>query len=112
MSFSQLLLFQLDESSTYCRPRKFALANRVVIQVGENKILPREKNYSPPCLKGFVTFTSTGIPKYKMFFFSAFLRNFFLCQDRCHGDVPSNLAQPCCVALGQALDSGLLFRLV
>ena len=69
MSFSQLLLFQLDESSTYCRPRKFGLASRVVIQVGQNKILPREKNYSPPCLKGFVTFTSTGIPKYKMFFF-------------------------------------------
>ena len=26
---------------------------------------------------------------------SAFLRNFFLCQDRLSGDVPPHLAQPC-----------------
>ena len=41
-------------------------------------------------------------------FFSAFLWNFFLCQNRWHGDVPPHLAQPCYVALGWALDSGLL----
>ena len=38
---------------------------------------------------------------------SAFLRYFFLCQDRWHGDVPPYLAPPCYVALGRALDSGL-----
>ena len=35
---------------------------------------------------------------------SAFLRNFFLCQDRLSNDVPPHLAQPCYVALGLALD--------
>ena len=40
--------------------------------------------------------------------FSAFLRNFFLCQDHWHGDVPLHLAQPSCVALCRALDSGLI----
>ena len=28
------------------------------------------------------------------------------------GDMPPHLAQPCCVALGRALDSGLVSRLV
>ena len=45
-------------------------------------------------------------------FVSNFLQNFFLRQDRLNGDVPPHLAQPCCVALGQALDSGLVSRLV
>ena len=35
----------------------------------------------------------------------------FLRQDQLSGDVPTHLAQPCCVALGQALDSGLGSRL-
>ena len=34
------------------------------------------------------------------FFLSAFVRNFFLCQDRVHGDVPPHLAQSCYLALG------------
>ena len=41
------------------------------------------------------------------FLLSAFLWNFFLCQDHWHGDVPPHLAQPCCVALGWALIRGL-----
>ena len=41
------------------------------------------------------------------FFLSAFLRNFFLCQDFWHSAVPPHLVQPCYVALGQALDLGL-----
>ena len=40
-------------------------------------------------------------------FFSAFLRNFFLCQDRLSSDVPPHLAQPCYVALGRALIRGM-----
>ena len=36
-------------------------------------------------------------------FLFAFLRNFFPRQDRLSGDVPSHLAQPCYVALGQAV---------
>ena len=44
------------------------------------------------------------------YIFFYFLRNFFLCQDRWHGDVPPHLAQPCYVALGQALDWGLISR--
>ena len=32
-------------------------------------------------------------------FLSAFLQNFFLCQDRLSGDVPPHLAQPCYVSL-------------
>ena len=42
-----------------------------------------------------------------IFNYSAFLRNFFLCQDRLSGDVPQHLAQPCHVALGQALIRGM-----
>ena len=41
------------------------------------------------------------------FFKSAFLWNFFLCQDRLSSDVPPHLAQPCYVALGRALIWGL-----
>ena len=41
------------------------------------------------------------------FFLSAFLPNFFLCQDGLSGDVPPHLAQPCYVALGRALIWGL-----
>ena len=37
------------------------------------------------------------------FFLSAFLQNFFLCQERLSGDVPPHLAQPCYVTLGRAL---------
>ena len=49
-----------------------------------------------------------------LYFFSlsAFLWNFFLCQDHWHSDVPLHLVQPCCVALGRAFDSGLISRLV
>ena len=46
------------------------------------------------------------------FFLSAFLRNFILCKEGWHGNVPSHLVQPCCVALGRALDLGLISRLV
>ena len=42
-----------------------------------------------------------------IFLLSTFIRNFFLFQDRWHSDVPSHLAQPCYVALGQALIQGL-----
>ena len=38
-----------------------------------------------------------------LFVLSAFLRNFFLRQDRLSGDVPPHLVQPCYVALGWAL---------
>ena len=48
------------------------------------------------------------IPCCISFLLSAFLRNFLLCPDRWHVDVPPHLAQPFCVALGQALDLGLL----
>ena len=40
-------------------------------------------------------------------FFSAFLRNFFLRQDRLSGNVPPHLVQPCYLALGRALIWGL-----
>ena len=40
-----------------------------------------------------------GDGRKRYFLLSAFLRNFFLCQ-------PPHLAQPCCVALGCALDLG------
>ena len=53
--------------------------------------------HSDSLLKGSLT----------VFLLYAFLRNSFLCQDRCYGDVPPHLAQPCCVALGRALDWGL-----
>ena len=43
----------------------------------------------------------------KLIFLSAFLRNFFLRQDWLRGDVPPDLAQPCQLALGQALIWGL-----
>ena len=63
-------------------------------------------------LKIIQPFTSnsniTGL-KVLVFFLSAFLRNFFLCQDCWHGDVCPHLAQPCYVALGWALDSGAYF---
>ena len=45
-----------------------------------------------------------------IFLLSAFLLNFFLCKDHWNGNVPRNLAQPCYVALGQALIWGLLIR--
>ena len=50
--------------------------------------------------------------KYVLFIFLkiAVLRNFFLCQDCCHSDVPLHLAQPCYEALGRAYVSGLIFR--
>ena len=38
----------------------------------------------------------------QFFLLSAFLRNFFLCQDCWHGDLPPHLAQPCYVAQGRA----------
>ena len=44
-------------------------------------------------------------------FLSAFLQNIYLFLDHWHGDVSPHLAQPCCVALGQALDSGLICRI-
>ena len=52
---------------------------------------------------------ASGYPLYILTpsFFSAFLQNFFLCQDRLSGDVPPHLAQPCYVALGWALILGL-----
>ena len=37
------------------------------------------------------------------FFFSALLRNFFLCWDRCSGDIFLHLMRPCLVALGWIL---------
>ena len=46
-----------------------------------------------------------------IFLLSAFLQNFFLCQDRCNDDVSPHLVQPWCVALGWALDSRLISRL-
>ena len=48
----------------------------------------------------------------KHIFLTAFLWNFFLWRDGWHGGVPPHLVQPCCVALRQALDSGLISRLV
>ena len=47
---------------------------------------------------------------YVLFLLSAFLWNFFLCQGCRHGGVPPHLVQPCYVALGWALDSGLISR--
>ena len=44
------------------------------------------------------------------YFLSAFFWNFLLCQDHWHGDVPPLLVQPCYVALGRALDLGLISR--
>ena len=44
---------------------------------------------------------------YHYFLLSPFLRNFFLCWDHWHGDVPPHLAQPCFVALGRALIWGI-----
>ena len=46
------------------------------------------------------------------FLLSAFLRNFFLCQDCWYSDVPSLLVQHCCLALGWVLDLGLISRLL
>ena len=48
-------------------------------------------------------------PPSRVFLLSTFLPKFFLCQDRCHGDVLLHLTQPCYVALGRALDSGLIY---
>ena len=45
----------------------------------------------------------------KMHLHKSFLHNFFMYQDCWHGDVPPQLAQPCCVALWWALDLGLIF---
>ena len=42
-------------------------------------------------------------------FLFTFLRNFFLCQDCWHGDVPPHLAKPFYKALGQALELGLIY---
>ena len=53
-------------------------------------------------------FTNELLVSVNNFFLSAFLLNFFLCQDCWHGDVPPHLVQPFYVALGQALDSGHL----
>ena len=44
-------------------------------------------------------------------FLSAFLQNFFLCQDRLSGDVPPHLGQPCCVDLESRLVSRLVWGL-
>ena len=44
----------------------------------------------------------SGLPLFYFILLSAFLRNFFLCLDRWHGDVPPHFAKPCCVTLGQA----------
>ena len=48
-----------------------------------------------PPVKTFYSFLQVFI-----YLLSPFLPNFFLCQDRCHGDVPPHLVQPCYVALG------------
>ena len=61
------------------------------------------ENFIPPCKGGCLG---------RFFKLSALLWNFFLCQDRWHGDMPPHLAQPCLVALGRAPDSGLVSRLV
>ena len=50
-----------------------------------------------------------GKPNTTFLLLSAFLRNFFLRQDRLSGDVPPHLAQPCYVAIGQALIWGFSF---
>ena len=47
-----------------------------------------------------------------VFLLSAFFRNFFLCQDHWHGNVSPHLGQPCYVALGWTLDSGLMLFLM
>ena len=47
-----------------------------------------------------------------IFYFISYYPPSSLCQDCWHGNVLPHLAQPCCAALGQVLDSGLVSRLV
>ena len=91
-------------------------------QINENRFCPKQQNFfwqppelfmcGPMCGTLFLTifyvlyFYSYTV-KHRGFL-STFLRNFFLCQDHWHGDVPPHLAQPLYVALGRALDSGLM----
>ena len=60
----------------------------------------REIKFILECIFKFLN--QTLIVKFIIFFvfFSTILQNFFLCPDRCHGDVPPHFAQPCYVALG------------